>query len=176
MAKITFILGGARSGKSSYALKLAREYGGKVAFIATCQPLDAEMKKRIGLHKKSRPTQWQTFEEPKDAASLLKKIGAKFDSIIIDCLTLLICNLMMDNQGEAAVEKKLKDMLNTLDKIKAQAIIVSNEVGLGLVPANKLGREFRDIAGKANQIVASKANKVLFMVAGLPMIIKEKEE
>jgi len=172
MAKITFILGGARSGKSSYALKLAREYGGKVAFIATCQPLDAEMKKRIGLHKKSRPTQWQTFEEPKDAALLLKKIGQKFDTIVVDCLTLLICNLMMDNQGEAAVEKNLKDMLNALDKTKANAIIVSNEVGMGIVPGNKLGREFRDIAGRINQIIAAKADNVFFLVSGIPWKIK----
>jgi len=172
MSKITFVLGGARSGKSSYALKLAREYGGKVAFIATCQPLDAEMKKRIDRHKKSRPSCWQTFEEPKDAASLLKMIGAKFDTIIIDCLTLMICNLMMDKQNEGAIEKKFKDMLNALDKIKAQVIIVSNEVGLGIVPDNKLGRGFRDIAGRINQIVASKADNVFFLVSGIPWKIK----
>jgi len=172
MAKITFILGGARSGKSSYALKLAGEYGGKVAFVATCQPLDSEMKKRIGRHKESRPGHWQTFEEPKDAASLLKKIGAKFDTIIIDCLTLMICNLMMEKRKEDAIEKKFKDMLNVLDIIKAQVIIVSNEVGLGIVPGNKLGRGFRDIAGRINQIMAAKADNVFFLISGIPLKIK----
>lgn len=172
MSKITFLLGGARSGKSSYAIKLAREYGGKVAFIATCQPLDAEMKKRIRLHKKTRPSCWQTFEEPKDVAALLKKIGAKFDTIIIDCLTLMISNLMMDGERETTIQKKLKDMLGALDKMKTQAIIVSNEVCLGIVPDNKLGRTFRDIAGKINQIAASKADNVFFLVSGIPWKIK----
>lgn len=172
MAKILFVLGGARSGKSSYAIKLARKSGGRVAFIATCQPLDGEMKKRIGLHKKSRPGHWQTFDEPRDIGILLKKIGVKFDTIVIDCLTLLICNLMMDNQDEGAIKKKFEDMLSALDKIKAQAIIVSNEVGLGIVPDNKLGREFRDIAGRLNQRVAIKADDVYFLVSGIPWKIK----
>lgn len=172
MGKITFILGGARSGKSSYALKLTREYGGKVVFIATCQPLDTEMEKRIRLHKKSRPNHWQTFEEPRDPALLLKKIGTKFDTVVIDCLTLLICNLVMAGYGEAAVENKVNRMLNALTKIKAQAIIVSNEVGLGIVPDSKLGRDFRDIAGRINQIVAAKADNIFFLISGIPWKIK----
>ena len=172
MAKITFILGGARSGKSSYALKLAREYGGKVAFIATCQPLDGEMKKRISLHKKSRPRHWQTFEEPKDAVLLLKKIDGKFDTVVIDCLTLMICNFMMDGLGETAIKKKFIQTLNAINKINAQVIIVANEVGGGIVTDNKLGRDFRDIAGKINQIVAAKAENVFFLVSGIPLKIK----
>lgn len=172
MAKITFVLGGARSGKSAFALKTALQSAGKTAFIATCQPLDPEMKKRIARHKKSRPSHWQTFEEPKDIGLLLKKTGAKFDTIIIDCLTLLICNLMMKGHGEADIEIKLKNVLSALNKIKAQTIIVSNEVGLGIVPGNKLGREFRDIAGRMNQIVAAKADSVFFLVSGIPWKIK----
>ncbi|MCK9602870.1 MAG: bifunctional adenosylcobinamide kinase/adenosylcobinamide-phosphate guanylyltransferase [Candidatus Omnitrophica bacterium] len=172
MAKITFVLGGARSGKSSFALKTALRCRGKTAFIATCQPLDPEMKKRIARHQRSRPKHWQTFEEPRDIGSLLKKIGAGFDTIVIDCLTLLISNLMMDNQDEKTIEKKFKDVLNTLDKIKAQTIIVSNEVGLGIVPANKLGREFRDIAGRINQMLAAKADNVFFLISGIPWKIK----
>jgi adenosylcobinamide kinase/adenosylcobinamide-phosphate guanylyltransferase len=172
MAKITLILGGARSGKSSYALRLAKKSGGRVAFIATCAPLDKEMEERISLHKKSRPSYWQTFEEPKDIVLLLKNIGAKFDTILIDCLTLMVSNLMMTKKKEDIIEKKFKDILSALDKIKARVIIVSNEVGLGIVPSRKLGREFRDIAGRINQLVAAKADNVFFLIAGIPLKIR----
>ncbi len=172
MSEITFILGGARSGKSSFALKAALESGGKTAFIATCQPLDPEMKKRILRHKKARPSHWQTYEEPREIAGLLKRISGKFDIIIIDCLTLLVSNLMMDGQKEAAIKKELNKTLDALKKIKADAILVSNEVGLGIVPDSKLGREFRDIAGRVNQMAAAKANKVFFLVSGIPWRIK----
>ena len=173
MNKITLILGGARSGKSTYALSLAKKHK-KVAFIATCQGLDKEMRERIKLHKESRPKHWETFEEPKDLAKLLGKISNSFDCILIDCLTLLVSNLVLAGDGQEAVIKNIEDLLFVLRKKRARIILVSNEVGLGLVPPNKLGREFRDIAGKVNQIAASNASEVLFMVAGLPMNIKGK--
>ncbi len=173
MKKITLILGGARSGKSSYALSLAQRYK-KVAFIATCQGKDKEMRKRIKLHKETRPKHWATFEEPKDLVKLLGKIKNNFDCIIIDCLTLLVSNFILSNNTQKQIFKIMEELLLVLSGKKARIIFVSNEVGLGLVPINKLGREFRDVAGKVNQIVASKANEVLFMVAGLPMNIKEK--
>jgi len=173
MGKITFILGGARSGKSTYALELAKKHK-DVAFIATCQGLDAEMKKRIKLHKELRPRHWETFEEAKDVALTLASIDNKFDCIVIDCLTLLVSNLLLAKVNHKTIEAKIDRMLEHLKKKKAQAIIVSNEVGLGLVPANKLGRDFRDIAGKINQIVARQADEVFFMASGLPCRIKEK--
>ncbi|MDP2910837.1 MAG: bifunctional adenosylcobinamide kinase/adenosylcobinamide-phosphate guanylyltransferase [Candidatus Omnitrophota bacterium] len=171
MAKITLILGGARSGKSTYAVSLAKKHK-KVAFIATCQPLDKEMRERILLHKESRPRNWKTFEEPKDIGGLLGKIGNEFDCIIIDCLTLLISNLMLTGYKEKEVLRKIEAMLVILKKNKAKVIIVSNEVGMGLVPANKLGRDFRDIAGKVNQAAAEESDDVFFTISGIPMKIK----
>lgn len=171
MAKITLILGGARSGKSKFALKLADKYR-DVAFIATCQATDKEMKERIQLHKNIRPGHWKTFEDGVDIDSLLMKMGNTFDCILIDCLTLLVSNLMLERRKEKEILKKIKAMLIILKKKKAKVIIVSNEVGLGLVPANKLGRDFRDIAGKVNQVAAREADEVFFMVSGIPWEIK----
>jgi len=171
MGKITLILGGARSGKSAYALSLAKKYR-KVAFIATCQALDKEMRERIRLHKEARPKHWETFEEPKDLAKLLGKINNSFDCILIDCLTLLVSNLILSGDSQQQVFEKIKGLLLVLSKKKAKVILVSNEVGLGLVPANKLGREFRDIAGRANQLVANKADEVFFTVSGIALKIK----
>lgn len=175
MGKIILVLGGARSGKSTYALKLAKKYK-QVAFIATCQALDKEMEERIKLHKEARPKHWQTFEEPLGLDLLLKKMSTGFDCIIIDCLTLLVSNLLLAGGNQKTIEGKIERILVILQNKKGSAIIVSNEVGLGIVPEHELGREFRDIAGKVNQIVASKADKVLFMVAGLPVNIKGKVE
>ncbi len=174
MGKITFIVGGARSGKSTQAVKLAKATNKRVAFIATCLPGDKDMSKRVVLHKRSRPSSWPVFEEPKDIASLikLKKIGSKFDIIIIDCLTLFVSNLLLEGFKGSIVEERINKMLKTLKSIEAKSIIVSNEVGLGVHPRTRLGRKFRDLAGRVNQIVASKSDKVLFMVSGLPLKLK----
>lgn len=172
MAEITLILGGARSGKSNFALGLAKSSKGRVAFIATCQPKDKEMKQRIALHKKSRPGHWKTFQEPRDIQKTLKTEGNKFDFILIDCLTLLVSNLLCAGYSQAAIEQRINSILEELKVIKSNVVIVSNEVGLGIVPANKLGRDFRDIAGKINQVVAKAANEVFFMVSGLPLKVK----
>ena len=171
MAKITFILGGARSGKSMYALKLAKKRK-RVAFIATCQALDKEIQERILLHKKQRPKHWKTFEEPIDLNPLLMRIGNSFDCILIDCLTLLVSNFMLAGYKREEIFEKIEAILAILRKKKAEVIMVSNEVGLGLVPANKLGRDFRDIAGKVNQTAAKQANEVFFTISGIPMKMK----
>jgi len=171
MGKITLILGGARSGKSTQALNLAKGIK-KVAFIATCEGLDKEMKERILKHKADRPENWKTFEEPKELGGLLAKMDNSFDCIIIDCFTLLVSNLVLSGCQDEAIIDKIKEFLSNLKKKKAKAIIVSNEVGLGIVPANKLGRRFRDIAGKVNQLVAKESDEVLFIVSGLPLIVK----
>ena len=172
MAKIIFILGGARSGKSTYALELTKKYKKKVAFIATCQALDKEMTQRIKFHKKARPRDWQTFEEPYKVSGLLNKIGAKFDVILIDCLTLLVSNLILKGLKVDAITQEINNILSALNKIEGKAIIVSNEVGLGIVPNTKLGRSFRDVAGKINQAVAQESDEVFFMVSGIPWRIK----
>jgi len=172
MGKIILILGGARSGKSTYAIELAKGPDKKVAFIATCLPLDKEMKKRIEIHKRQRPSEWQTFEETKDISTLLKKIGSHFNVVIIDCLTLFISNLLSEGLDDKDIVGRVNNTLNLLKLKKCKSIIVSNEVGLGIVPRNKLARRFRDLAGKVNQMVAQKAENVFFMASGLPLKIK----
>lgn len=172
MGKITFILGGARSGKSSYAVKIAEAEKVKVAFIATCSALDGEMRRRIKKHKKTRPPHWKTFEDIKDIPVLLSDIGFEFDVIIIDCLTLFVSGFMPDKLRQKTIENQIRKILVVLKRIKASAIIVSNEVGLGIVPENELAREFRDIAGRVNQITARESDNVYFMVSGIPWRIK----
>ena len=172
MGKIIFILGGARSGKSTYAIELAKRLDKKVAFIATCMPLDGEMKKRIQLHKKKRPPHWQTFEETKDIASLTKKLDSRFNVVIIDCLTLFISNLLSEGLSDRAIEVRINKMLKALLFARHTSIIISNEVGLGIVPNNPLARRFRDLAGKINQMIAQKADEVFFMISGMPLKMK----
>ena len=172
MGKITFIVGGARSGKSSYALELAKSNAGKTAFVATCRPTDAEMRKRVRLHKNSRPKHWKTFQDNDNLPLLLRKISLKFEIVIIDCLTLLLSDFMLKGLNANFIEGRTKEVLRTLKKIKAESIIVSNEVGLGIVPENKLARDFRDIAGKMNQVVAKNSDHMFFLVCGIPWRIK----
>jgi len=172
MGKITFILGGARSGKSHYALEIAQKRHKKVAFIATCEPLDKEMQRRIRAHQKNRPSYFRTFEEPRDIYGLLKKINSEFGLIVIDCLTLWVSNLLLNGMKEREIVEEMKKIVDALKKAKAKSIIVSNEVGLGIVPRDKLSRDFRDIAGRINQLVAREAKEVIFMISGLPLKIK----
>lgn len=172
MGKIIFIVGGARSGKSKYAAQLAGSSGGRVAFIATCKADDLEMKERIALHKKSRPAHWKTFEENNDLPVLLKKVAAGFEVIIIDCLTLLVSGFLLKGAEENTIKNKVNQILKIIKKTKTNAFIVSNEVGLGIVPENKLARDFRDITGRINQVVAGKSDSVFFMVSGIPWRIK----
>ena len=171
MGKLTLILGGARSGKSAYALILAGKKK-KVAFVATCQGLDKEMRERILKHQKARPKHWKTFEEPRDLVALIARLGNGFDCIIIDCLTLLVSNLILAKHKEKAILEKCATLLSRLSKKKAKIILVSNEVGLGIVPVTKLGRNFRDIAGKINQLAGKEAKEVYFLAAGIPLKIK----
>lgn len=164
---IIFITGGARSGKSEYAVSKAKKTKNKVAFIATCTSDDEEMLKRIELHKKARPKEWETIEEGIDLTNAIRR--SKKPIIIIDCLTLWIANLMSSKMD---VMEKSKELLYTLNKLKKIIIIVSNEVGLGIVPENKLAREFRDIAGFVNQRIANTADEVYLLVSGIPVKIK----
>ena len=172
MGKIILILGGARSGKSNFAIKLAQRRKCKVGFVPTCIPLDKEMKERIKIHKKTRPGNWETFEADKDMLGILKKITPKFKVTVIDCLTLFISGLMMKKLKESRIKDTTKQLLEILIKSKNISIVVSNEVGLGIVPGTKMGRDFRDIAGRINQIVAKAADEVYFLVSGIPWRIK----
>jgi adenosylcobinamide kinase / adenosylcobinamide-phosphate guanylyltransferase len=174
MNEIIFILGGARSGKSSYALELAKRVRGKVAFIATCLPLDQEMKDRINKHREIRPAHWHTIEETYNLERTVAKIGRQFNCMVIDCLTLWVSNLMLNKKSTNEIERKTFALMQAARKTGCKIILVANEVGLGIVPRNSLARKFRDCAGKVNQIVAKESNRVYFLTAGLPLKIKGK--
>lgn len=176
---ITLILGGARSGKSSYAQSLAEETGKSVTFLATAQALDEEMSARIQRHRAERPGDWETLEIPFDIASHVQQI--KSEVIILDCVTLLASNLLMkfvkdDLVDEAlfkiAVQKEVEELIVSIHRQKQDWLIISNEVGLGLVPPYQMGRVYRDWLGWANQRLARDADKVILMVAGIPMVVK----
>lgn len=179
MGKLTLILGGARSGKSTYAEKLAMKHGGRVSYIATAQALDEEMQARIAVHRQKRLDDWQTFEIPSGVGRALRANPPASEVILLDCLTLLVANRLLeaapdvDQPNEAAattqVQGEIDDLLSTIQSSPAKWIVVSNEVGLGLVPPYPLGRIYRDLLGWANQRLARSAERVVFMIAGIPM-------
>lgn len=177
---LTFILGGARSGKSSYAEKLAGEGGSNVLYVATAQAWDEEMAIRIARHRAERPEQWRTLEAQTDVgAAIQTALTSEIDTVLIDCLTLLATNVILpipepisDDDATAAVMREVDGLLAAFAQSNCNWIIVSNEVGLGVVPPYPLGRVYRDALGRANQRLAAAADRVLFMVAGLPMTVK----
>ncbi|MDD5312484.1 MAG: bifunctional adenosylcobinamide kinase/adenosylcobinamide-phosphate guanylyltransferase [Dehalococcoidia bacterium] len=174
--KNILILGGARSGKSALAQNTAAQIGGKVLFCATAEALDEEMKSRIDEHKLSRPPGWDTLEAPSGVGRILAGLEKHYDVIVIDCITILIANVMSkqdankDVDSEVAIE--IDGLLEFMGTDKSSCILVSNEVGLGLVPDNRMGRIYRDILGRVNQRLAQHADEVYFMAAGLPLKIK----
>ncbi len=171
---LIFITGGARSGKSTLAVQLAKNLEGKVAFIATAQAGDDEMAERISKHKSSRPKGWRTFEEPLDIPAVIAK-AYNYDIIIIDCLTILVSNLLLENDSKNDDDEILSRIVELSEIARYTAgtmIIVSNEVGMGIVPDNQLARRFRDLAGRANQIIAESADEVYICFSGIPVKIK----
>ena len=180
MAGLILILGGARSGKSSYAEKLAAEMGRRVLYIATAEARDEEMAARIEIHRQTRPEHWRTLEASSDVGRALLALDEHPQVLLLDCLTLLVSNILLAQEAEpeavieAAVQKEVEALIAAQSDLDIPLIIVSNEVGLGLVPPYPLGRVYRDILGRANQHLAAEASKVIFMVAGLPMTVKEE--
>jgi adenosylcobinamide kinase/adenosylcobinamide-phosphate guanylyltransferase len=174
--KTILILGGARSGKSHFAQELASRLSNKVLFVATGEALDTEMQARIEEHRKARPKSWRTLEMPTDIGKQIQKQVGNAEVVIIDCLTLLISNLLKDDPDYRGAEKRMVSEIDQLiacmNKLNVTFIIVSNEVGMGLVPENKLGRIYRDLLGKANQLIAKHAIYVYLMVAGTPIKVK----
>ena len=170
--KTYFVTGGARSGKSSYAEKLALERGGKRAYIATAQAFDDEMAARIEKHRKDRGTAWDTYEEPLAVAELLGKLSGRYQVVLLDCLTLWLSNVMAHTDGDGPVISRGEELVRAVKGFDGSCIVVSNEVGLGIVPDNPLARKFRDFAGILNQKVARVADEVYFTVAGIPVKIK----
>lgn len=172
MARKIFITGGARSGKSLWALELAKTLGEKVLFIATAIPRDEEMKARVEKHRRLRPPQWETVEEETQVVSLLEKITPSYQAVILDCLTLYLSNLLLLNLPEETIHQEIEKLVQAIRNLAIPIIIVANEVGSGIVPDNLLARKFRDLAGWANQTFGRCCDEVYFMVAGIPLKIK----
>jgi adenosylcobinamide kinase/adenosylcobinamide-phosphate guanylyltransferase len=199
--KIVFITGGARSGKSSFAVAEASRINGKKACIATAEALDEEMRQRIENHRRQRGDEWVTYEEPIKIANVIKKIEGEYSVIVIDCLTLWLSNIMHSGLEITDAINTLIDVLNEknppsppfskgglggfsgeIESERAGAshaptlFVVSNEVGMGIVPENEMARKFRDMAGILNQKMAEVSDRVYMVVAGIPIKIKDKGE
>jgi adenosylcobinamide kinase / adenosylcobinamide-phosphate guanylyltransferase len=191
MGKLSLILGGARSGKSSFAEARAKELGGdKVLYLATSEMKDDEMQERVKKHRTDRPSAWGTLEAPRNVAQALRQERNGKDVILLDCMTFLVANYLMDAAApqddpfddpsadpfdakiEADVVAEVESLIAYVQESDVEMLIVSNEVGLGLVPPYELGRAYRDILGRANQILAHHADEVLLLVAGIPMQVK----
>jgi adenosylcobinamide kinase/adenosylcobinamide-phosphate guanylyltransferase len=167
---LILIGGGARSGKSRHALKTARGFGPRLAFIATATAVDDEYRDRIALHREERGSEFMTFEEPLAVATLIDTQAAHFDAVVVDCLTLWVSNVMY--AVPAGVDKECRLLVQAAASSGSPVIFVTNEVGCGIVPENALARQFRDVAGRLNQQAAEAASEVYWMVFGVPMKVK----
>lgn len=166
---IYFIIGGARSGKSSYAESLARNSGSDVIYIATAQAYDDEMQRRIQQHKNQRPGAWVTVEEPIEISDVIRNESAVNNCLLIDCLTLWVTNLLSADKNITDYKDRLVEALGC---VKGDIILVSNETGMGVVPLGELTRRYCDEAGWLHQKIAALADQVILMVAGIPVVIK----
>lgn len=180
--KIVLITGGARSGKSRFAEQYAAAAGEKVAYIATAQIYDQEMERRVAMHRRQRPANWQTFEAPYRAELAMAEAAPAADVLLFDCLTIYTSNLMLSPEAPAEVEARQQYILDAVERLLQSAvttqktvIFVTNEVGMAIVPENALAREFRDIAGWVNQKAARYAGEVYLIVCGLPVTIKKPD-
>jgi len=171
--KLILITGGCRSGKSHYAIELAKKLNKTTTvYIATATFKDAEMEERIRNHQKSRPAEWQTVEEGKNIDTVLMNLKGLSEVVLIDCLTMLTSNLLIELNDQNKIIHRIESMLKVISDSELTVIMVTNEVGAGIVPDGKLGRDFRDLSGIVNQLTARAADEVYLMVAGIPMKIK----
>ncbi len=178
--QLTLILGGARSGKSDYAQRLAEKMGESVLFVATAEAGDEEMAARIAKHQARRPSAWQTLEAPRDLGQSIRQHISEAEVVLIDCLTLLASNVLAfmpesttTEEADAALNREIDYLLEIYADSSAEWVVVSNEVGSGLVPPYPIGRIYRDALGRANSRLAQVADKVLLLVAGLPLTLKD---
>ncbi len=173
MAEKILVTGGCRSGKSGFALKKADELNPqKKIFIATCRPLDNEMEERVSRHQKERDGKWQTIEEPLLLEEAIRENSTPETLILVDCITLWLTNLLMENDDLNFLEQQAISLAKVLKQVKGEIILVTNEVGAGIVPENRLARVFRDAAGFANQRIAESVDSVIWAVSGIPVKIK----
>ena len=186
MGKCILITGGARSGKSSFSEELAKTYGDKVLYIATAIPFDEEMKERIKRHKERRPKSWTTIEDYKNISGIINNGKDKYQCILLDCITVMLTNLLLEyfdyntdsltikdyDEVEKYLIGKIHKMTDSIENTNIDTIMVTNEVGWGIVPENLISRAYRDICGRVNQILGRKANEVYLVVSGVPVKVK----
>ena len=177
MARTIFITGGARSGKSGFAEKLAVGFGAPLVYLATAQTLDSEMDERVRRHRDRRGGQWTTIEEPIHLSQALARCDGQYQVVLVDCVTLWLSNLLFKYEDaaencEERIQEDLQRLKSTLQGMVTPVILVSNEVGMGIVPDNALARMFRDIAGSANQTLAANADEVHVVISGIPLRLK----
>jgi len=172
-----FVIGGCRSGKSRHALDTAERFAGKEQiFVATCVPYDDEMKHRVAKHRKERSPQWHTVEAATCLPEAIVVNSGKTSVILVDCLTLWVNNLLMASDDTEKILEQIGGLIQAIETANCPVVLVSNEVGAGIVPENQLARQFRDLAGTVNQAVADQADRVIWMVAGIPVTIKGRKE
>ena len=170
---IVFVTGGARSGKSDFVQELAEKLDGKRLFLATAEALDDEMKERIRKHKEKRGDRWDTLEEPLDLGNAIRSVSKSYRTILIDCITVWLSNLLMEYKDEdEIISEIMDDFFSAMDDFEETIIVVSNEVGLGIVPDNELARIYRDKLGFLNQRMANRADHVHILFSGIPVKIK----
>jgi adenosylcobinamide kinase/adenosylcobinamide-phosphate guanylyltransferase len=177
MAHTIFVTGGARSGKSALAEQKTLEFGTPLGYLATARMLDNEMTERVRRHRERRGVEWQTIEEPLYLAQTLARHDGQFQAILVDCVTLWLSNLLFHYEDaaencEVLIGNDLQELKSTLSGMVTPVILVSNEVGMGIVPENNLARLFRDIAGTANQTLAAAADEVHVVISGIPLRLK----
>ena len=173
--RLIFITGGCRSGKSRFALNYANDHFTSKIYLATCEALDAEMAERVESHKKTRGPEWRTVEEPIQIADRIIEQGNHAEVILLDCITLWLSNLLMKWDDEERISGEVNRFMDALNETRSSLVIVSNEVGMGIVPVDPLSRRYRDLSGTVNQKIAEAAQTVVFMVSGIPLYLKGKK-
>ncbi len=172
MSRNIFITGGARSGKSRLAEKIAEDFGAPLLYIATGHAGDAEMAARIAAHRERRGGKWQTTEEPLQLLDAVKSADGGFQAVLVDCITLWLTNLLLTHGDPGGALDEVRALAGLFPELTTPLILVSNEVGMGIVPENALARSFRDLAGKANEILAAAADEVYVTFCGIPLKLK----
>ena len=173
MKETVFVIGGCRSGKSRQALETAESYPGNgQIFVATCIPYDDEMRHRVAKHRRERSQNWQTLEAPELLPQAITENSGNASVLLVDCLTLWINNLLAASGDTEKIVKKIEKLVQAIEAANCPVVLVSNEVGAGIVPENQLARQYRDLVGTANQAVAAQADRVIWMVAGIPVTVK----
>jgi adenosylcobinamide kinase/adenosylcobinamide-phosphate guanylyltransferase len=172
MSRTILVLGGTRSGKSGLAESLTDAFGSPLCYLATAAAGDDEMAQRIARHRSRRGDKWQTLEEPLDLASVITRHDGQYAAMLIDCVTLWLTNLLLTHDDPELAIARVKELTGLFPELKTPLIFVSSEVGMGIVPENRLARTFRDLAGEANQMLAQAADEVHLSIAGIPLKIK----